>query len=70
MTQPNFIELGRCYGHMKVAIGRADIMFDPILNIWDAAALPNLKSRGVFSDAEGCIHPGNGFSNNKAHIQG
>ena len=60
---------GDAYGHMMVAIGRADIMFDPILNIWDAAALlPILKeSGGIFSDTEGVetIHSGNGFSTNK-----
>lgn len=61
---------GDAYGHMMVAIGRADIMFDPILNIWDAAALlPILKeSGGVFSDTDGVetVHSGNGFSTNKA----
>jgi len=61
---------GDAYGHMMVAVGRADIMFDPILNIWDAAALlPVLKEAGgIFSDTEGVetIHSGNGFSTNKA----
>ena len=61
---------GDAYGHMMVAIGRADVMFDPVLNIWDAAALlPVLKeSGGVFSDTNGVetIHSGNGFSTNKA----
>ncbi len=60
---------GDAYGHMMVAIGRADIMFDPILNIWDAAALlPVLKEAGgIFSDTDGVetIHSGNGFSTNK-----
>ena len=61
---------GDAYGHMMVAIGRADLMFDPELNIWDAAALlPVLKeSGGVFSDTNGVetIHTGNGYSTNKA----
>ena len=40
---------GDAYGHMMVAIGRADIMFDPILNLWDAAALlPVVKEAGVY----------------------
>jgi histidinol-phosphatase len=30
---------GDCYGHMLVASGRADVMIDPLMNIWDAAAL-------------------------------
>jgi len=38
---------GDAYGHMMVATGRADIMFDPILNLWDAAALlPIVKEAG------------------------
>ena len=30
---------GDCYGYLMVATGRADVMLDPIMNIWDAAAL-------------------------------
>lgn len=46
---------GNAYGHMLVATGRADIMFDPILNIWDAAPLlPILKEAGGrFTDLRG-----------------
>lgn len=61
---------GDAYGHLMVAVGRADVMFDPILNIWDAAALlPILREAGgIFSDTNGVetIHTGNGFSTNKA----
>lgn len=57
---------GDAYGHMMVATGRADVMFDPILNIWDAAALmPVLQgARGHFIDIYGKanIHTGNGIS--------
>lgn len=60
---------GDAYGHMMVAIGRAELMVDPVLNIWDAAALlPVMKEAGgVFSDLNGneTIHSGNGFSTNK-----
>tara|TARA_R110002124_G_scaffold120157_3_gene278026 strand:+ start:5368 stop:6144 length:777 start_codon:yes stop_codon:yes gene_type:complete len=60
---------GDAYGHMMVATGRAEIMIDPILSIWDAAALlPIMKEAGgVFSDFDGkeTIHTGNGFSTNK-----
>jgi fructose-1,6-bisphosphatase/inositol monophosphatase family enzyme len=40
---------------MMVAAGRADIMFDPILNLWDAAALlPIVKEAGgSYFDIEG-----------------
>lgn len=46
---------GDAYGHMMVATGRADIMFDPILNLWDAAALlPVVKEAGgSYYDVEG-----------------
>lgn len=60
---------GDAYGHMLVATGRADIMFDPLLNIWDAAALQPVirEAGGVFADTSGkeTIHSGNGFSTNK-----
>lgn len=57
---------GDAYGHMMVATGRADIMFDPILNIWDAAALLPvlLGAGGQFTDIHGNpdIRTGNGIS--------
>ncbi len=60
---------GDAYGHMMVATGRADLMYDPELNIWDAAALlPVIKeSGGIFSDVKGnqTIHSGNGYSTNE-----
>jgi histidinol phosphatase-like enzyme (inositol monophosphatase family) len=30
---------GDCFGHFLVATGRAEIMLDPIVNLWDVAAL-------------------------------
>lgn len=57
---------GDAYGHMMVATGRADIMFDPILSIWDAAPLLTIVSEagGIFSDIRGeeTIQTGNGIS--------
>jgi myo-inositol-1(or 4)-monophosphatase len=57
---------GDAYGHMMVATGRADIMIDPILNIWDAAALYPcvMEAGGVYMDANGKadIRSGNGIS--------
>ena len=36
-----------CYGHMLVATGRAEAMVDPVMSLWDAAALlPILKEAG------------------------
>jgi len=46
---------GDCYGHMLVATGRADVMVDPLLNPWDAAALVPIvvEAGGRFSDFTG-----------------
>ncbi|MFH5832887.1 inositol monophosphatase family protein [Halalkalibaculum sp. DA3122] len=61
---------GDAYGHMMVATGRADLMFDPVLNIWDAAPLLTVvrEAGGIFSDTAGreTIETGNGFSCSKA----
>jgi len=57
---------GDAYGHLMVAAGRADLMFDPVLSIWDAAALmPVLTESGAhFSDVYGkrTIETGNALS--------
>jgi histidinol-phosphatase len=59
---------GDCYGHILVATGRAEIMLDPILSLWDCAALlPILEEAGgTFTDWNGraTIHGGNGISTN------
>lgn len=67
--------LGRCrihrtwgdaYGHLMVAAGRADLMFDPVLSIWDAAALLPVvtEAGGSFTDIHGeeTIHSGSAIS--------
>lgn len=59
---------GDAYGHMMVAAGRADIMFDPVLNIWDAAALLPIitEAGGSYTDVKGkaSIRTGNAISTN------
>lgn len=59
---------GDCYGHMLVATGRAEIMLDPVLNIWDCAALQPIleEAGGTFTDWQGtATHTGgNGLSTN------
>jgi len=61
---------GDVYGHMLVATGRAEIMLDPIMNIWDCAPLlPILEEAGgTFTDWRGqrTIHGGNAISTNGA----
>lgn len=57
---------GDCYGHMLVATGRAEVMIDPAMNAWDAAALLPIveESGGHFVDWSGnaTIYGGNGIS--------
>ncbi len=59
---------GDCYGHILVATGRAEIMLDPILDIWDCAALQPIleEAGGTFTDWHGtATHTGgNGLSTN------
>ena len=59
---------GDAYGHVLVATGRADIMLDPVMNVWDCAALlPILdEAGGTFTDWSGrrTIHGGNAISTN------
>ena len=62
---PNFLKLaskvkyartwGDCYGHLMVAAGRSEIMVDPILSLWDIAALkPCVEGAGgAFFDLSG-----------------
>jgi histidinol phosphatase-like enzyme (inositol monophosphatase family) len=46
---------GDCYGHALVATGRAEVMLDPIMEIWDCAALLPVveEAGGRFTDFSG-----------------
>lgn len=46
---------GDCYGYALVATGRAEIMVDPELNLWDMAAFPAIleEAGGTFTDWQG-----------------
>ena len=46
---------GDAYGYMLVDTGRAEIMIDPVLSVWDVAALAPIieEAGGTFSDIEG-----------------
>lgn len=46
---------GDCFGYLLVATGRAEVMVDPILSPWDAAALQPIitEAGGVFTDWSG-----------------
>jgi histidinol phosphatase-like enzyme (inositol monophosphatase family) len=62
---------GDCYGYLMVATGRAELMVDPYMSVWDAAALlPILQEAGgSFTDWQGrpTIHSGEGIATN-GHI--
>ncbi len=59
---------GDAYGHVLVATGRADIMLDPVMNIWDCAALAPIveEAGGTFTNWRGerTINGGNAISTN------
>ena len=61
---------GDCYGYVLVATGRADVMLDPAMNVWDCAALLPVieEAGGTFTDWRGTrtIHGGNAFATNGA----
>ncbi|MCH7729328.1 MAG: histidinol-phosphatase [Planctomycetes bacterium] len=46
---------GDCYGYLLVAVGRAEVMVDPIMNVWDAAPLQPIleEAGGTFTDWQG-----------------
>ena len=59
---------GDCYGYLLVVTGRAAVMVDPIMNVWDAAALKPIleEAGGRFTDWTGqpTIHSGEGVGTN------
>lgn len=61
---------GDCYGYALVATGRAEAMLDPVLALWDAAALLPVveEAGGVFTDWAGrrTHRGGHGIATNAA----
>ena len=59
---------GDCYGYLMVATGRAELMVDPFMSVWDAAALLPImqEAGGTFTDWQGraTIHSGEGIATN------
>lgn len=59
-----------CYGHVLVATGRCEIMLDPVMNLWDCAALLPIveEAGGSFTDWQGrrTIDGGSAISTNGA----
>ncbi len=61
---------GDCYGHFLVATGKAELMVDPVVEIWDIAPFGIIipEAGGVFSSIQGKpgIHERSGISCNAA----
>ena len=59
---------GDCYAHILVATGRAEVALDPLMSIWDCAALAPIleEAGGTFTDWRGrrTIEGGNAISTN------
>ncbi|NBT12910.1 MAG: inositol monophosphatase [Planctomycetia bacterium] len=59
---------GDGYGYLLVATGRADVMIDPLMNAWDAAAVETVitEAGGRFTDWHGAarIDSGDGVATN------
>jgi len=59
---------GDCYGYVLVATGRADVMLDPVMNLWDCAPLLPImeEAGGTFTDWRGerTIAGGNSIATN------
>jgi histidinol-phosphatase len=59
---------GDGYGYLLVATGRAEVMVDPAMNVWDAASLQNVieEAGGHFLDWKGVatVHSGEGIATN------
>ena len=60
---------GDCYGYVLVATGRADVMLDPVMNLWDCAPLLPImeEAGGTFTDWRGVrtVDGGNAIATNK-----
>jgi histidinol phosphatase-like enzyme (inositol monophosphatase family) len=61
---------GDCYGYVLVATGRADVMFDPSVSVWDCAPLLPIieEAGGTFTDLRGqrTIRGGDAIATNGA----
>lgn len=59
---------GDGYGYLLVATGRADLMIDPIMHLWDAASLQPVleEAGGTFTNWQGepTIYTGEGIATN------
>lgn len=61
---------GDAYGYYLVAAGRAELMLDPVMNVWDSAPFQTILSEagGYFGDWKGnsTIHASEGMASNSS----
>lgn len=59
LQQASYYNIGLCdaYGYFLVASGRAEVMLDPIMNVWDCAPFPPIlqEAGGYFGDWQGNV---------------
>jgi histidinol-phosphatase len=64
---------GDCYGYLLVATGRAEAMVDPLMHLWDCAALQPIieEAGGTFTDWQGnrTIHGSEAIATNGAVLE-
>jgi histidinol phosphatase-like enzyme (inositol monophosphatase family) len=64
---------GDCYAYLMVAMGRAEVAIDPLMNPWDAVALIPVieEAGGTFTDWEGqrTAYSGNGIATNSRVLE-
>jgi fructose-1,6-bisphosphatase/inositol monophosphatase family enzyme len=64
---------GDGYGYLMVATGRAELMVDPIMCVWDAAPMVPIleEAGGKFTDWQGrpTIHSGQGIAANPSVLE-
>jgi fructose-1,6-bisphosphatase/inositol monophosphatase family enzyme len=64
---------GDAYGYSLVATGRAEIMLDPVMSVWDCAALFPIvtEAGGTFTDWNGIptIHAGEAIGTNSILLE-
>ncbi len=64
---------GDCYGYLLIVTGRAEVMVDPVMSVWDAAALQPIleEAGGTFTDWQGnrTIYHGEGIGTNRRVLE-
>lgn len=64
---------GDAYGYMMVAVGRAEVMIDAKMSLWDAAALKPIleEAGGTFTSWNGrpSVHAGEGIATNSKVLE-